>query len=95
MPEQAGHGVASAVGILNSLAEHHVAAALAVNGARRCKALQPIAETLRSGELFGEKFGIAARQPARITRVGGRFVGERENEKISAPARRQPATTCS
>ena len=40
MAEQPGHGVARAVGIDHGLAEHHVAAALAVHRARRGKVLR-------------------------------------------------------
>src|SRR5208283_1889502 len=81
MAEQSGHGVALPRRILKALAEHHVAAALAVHGARLGKAPQPFGKSPRDGELIGMQLRISAGQPAAIGTLGRRLVGERRKCK--------------
>ena len=77
MAEQTGHAVADALRVLKALAEHHVAAALAMDRPRCGEMRQPCAESLGGGEPLGMQFGISARQPATIARLRRRFVGQR------------------
>src|SRR6516164_9666809 len=48
--EQAGHRVAPAIRVLDARAQHHVAAALAVDRPRVREAREPLPEALRRGE---------------------------------------------
>src|SRR5262249_56085925 len=74
MTEQAGHGVADAVGILQHLAQHHVAAALAVHRARRGKSGEAFAELVRRSELRCVELRVAAGQPTRPAMLTARLV---------------------
>ena len=82
--------MAHAVGIFEALAQHHVAAALAVHRPRRGKPRKPVAKTPRSSERAGMKLGIAAGQPADVAVRGRRLVGERR-ERDDLGARAAPA----
>src|SRR6266705_805700 len=66
MAEQAGHGMSDAIGIFESFAEHHVAAALAVNRARRGEFYESIAKPPRRCERAGVELRVTAGQPANI-----------------------------
>ena len=70
--QQPGHGVARALGIDQSLAEHHVAAAFAMNrSVSRRRRSQPAEERHIGGQAASVQLGIASRQVDR----GGRAVG--------------------
>src|SRR6266540_695748 len=75
--EQARHRVARAACILQSLAEDHIAAALAVHRPRLREAREPRLEFLRGSERAGMKLRITAGQPADIAAFGRRLIGER------------------
>ena len=77
MAEQAGHAVAPPASVLKRLAEHHVAAALAVDRPGRGKRPEPLLEAARRRKRAGMKLGIAARQPAAVAAFGRRLIGER------------------
>ena len=81
MAEQSGHGVALAGGILEALAEHHVAAALAMHRAGLGEAPQPRRKSPRGRERIGVQLRIAAGQPAAIGTLGRRLVGERRERQ--------------
>jgi hypothetical protein len=49
-----------ALAILETAAEHHIAAALPVNRARLGKGTKPIQESMRAGDAAGVKLGISA-----------------------------------
>jgi hypothetical protein len=69
--------VACAFRVLDPLAQHHVAAALAVDRPRVREAREPLLEALRRGERAGMEFRITARQPADVAALGRRLIGER------------------
>src|SRR5439155_9323641 len=75
--EQPRHRVARAACILQSLAEHYMAAALAVHRPRLRETREPRLEFLRSSERAGMKLRITAGQPADIAALGRRLIGER------------------
>jgi hypothetical protein len=75
--EQARHRVACAACILQSLAEDHVAAALAVHRPRLRETRESRPKFLRGSERTGMKLRIAAGQPADIAARGRRLIGER------------------
>src|SRR5262249_1439480 len=75
--EQASHGVANAFGVLEHLAEDHVAAALPVHRTRGGEARESFAEFVRGSELLRVKLGIAAGEPAGVAVLGRRLVGKR------------------
>src|SRR5262249_32277720 len=79
--EQTGHLVARAVRILDALAQHHVAAALAVYRPRLREAREPVPEALRGRECTGMEFGIAAGQPADVAAFWRRLIGERRKSR--------------
>src|SRR5713226_1144215 len=79
--EQPRHRMAGAVGILEPLSEHHVAAALAVDGTRHRKLRKPGAKALRGRERAGVKLRIAAREPATVAAPRRRLVGKRGERK--------------
>ncbi len=73
------------LGILKALAEHHVAAALAMHWPRRGEAGEALAEAMRGGEPSGMQLGVSARQPACVATLGRRLVGEgREGHDLGA-----------
>src|SRR5271166_1028769 len=90
MAKQPGHGVARAACILQALAEHDEAAALAVYRARACKLRQPGAKARGRRQRPGVELRIAAGQPAAIAVFGRRLVGERR-ERDDLRAGRPPA----
>ncbi len=92
--EQAGHGMARARRVLQPLAQHHEAAALAVHRMPRGERRQPGAEFLGGREAPGMQLRIAAGQPAASHPASGASSASGEKGTISAPARRQPARTC-
>src|SRR6266446_3353115 len=75
--EQAGHRMTRAVRVLDALAQHHVAAALAVDWPRVREAREPLPEALRRGERAGMQLRITTGQPADVAALGRRLVGER------------------
>ncbi len=75
--EQSGHGVAPPGRILNAFAQHHVAAAFAVNRPRLGEAPKPGLEAMRGGERICMQLRIATRQPAIVAAFGRRLVGKR------------------
>ena len=77
MTEQAGHGVANAVGILDPFSEHHVAAAFAVDRPALGEPGKPAPEAPRGRERARMQLRITAGQPAHVAVVGRRLVGER------------------
>src|SRR5262245_40022835 len=74
MAEQPDHGVANAIGVFESFAEHHVAAAFAVDGPRLRKARKPRTKARRIRERAGMELRISARQPAAVTALRRRLV---------------------
>ena len=60
------HRVAHALRVLNSLAEDHVAATLAVNRPCGRKPIESFAKSMRRGECTGMELRIAARQPSTV-----------------------------
>ncbi len=88
--EQAGHGMAHAVGILEPRAQHHVAAALPMHRPRRRKSCKSVAKPPRIGERAGMKLRIAAGQPATVAVGRRRLVGKRR-ERHDLGARAAPA----
>src|SRR6516165_6647269 len=79
--EQACHRVARAVRILDPRAQHHVAAALAVDRPRLRKAPEPLLEALRGGERAGMEFWITAGKPADVAAFGRRLIGEGRKDR--------------
>src|SRR5262245_54261099 len=77
MSEQSGHRVADTLRVLDSLAEHHVPAALAMNGTRGGEAAKPVAEAARRRKVARAELRISARQPAYVAILGRRLVGQR------------------
>src|SRR5712671_5462720 len=77
MSQETGHPVARAARVLYSLAQHHVAAALAMDRPRLREAREPRLKFLRSSELTTMELRIAARQPADVAALGRRLIGER------------------
>ena len=76
VPEQTGHRVALPGSVLEALAEHHVAAAFAMD--LTCFANRALrAGSLRGREYVRVQFRIAAGQPAAIGVFRRRLVGER------------------
>src|SRR6516225_3324464 len=75
MTEQAGHGMADAVGVLERLAENHVSSALAVHRAGRRKSCEPLAKALRGSQSAGVELRVAAGQPAGVAVRWRRLVG--------------------
>src|SRR5262252_2725841 len=75
--EQACHRVARAARILDPLAQHHVAAALAVDRPRLREAREPFPEALRGGEHASMELRITAGQPADVAALVRRLIGER------------------
>ena len=77
--------MARAIRVDQTSAEHHVAAALAMDRACARKAAQTVEEARGGGDPPGMQFGIAARQPAGVAFLRGRFVGERrEGNELGA-----------
>ena len=64
-------------GVLQFLAQHHVAAAFAVDRPGLGELPQAGTKARGGGQLGGVQFRIAARQPAGIATIRRRFVGER------------------
>ena len=75
--EQARHGVASALGVLQAFAENHVAAALAMHCACLREFRQAAPKMARRRQLAGVQFRITAWQPADIAVVRWRLVTQR------------------
>ena len=78
-------------GILQALAQHHVAAALAVHRPRLArKSRRPSRKRRACGEAPGMELGVAAGQPAGVAIGRRRLVGERRERHEFGP-RRPPA----
>src|SRR5262245_62313376 len=75
--EQTAHRVARTIRVLDPLAQHHVAAALAVHRPRLREARKPLPEALRRGKRAGMELRITAGQPADVAALGRRLIGER------------------
>ena len=77
-----------ALGVAQRLAEHHVAAALAIDrSAGSCGLLQPRTEAPGRGEPCGMQLGVAARQVDGVGSRVGHLVGEwREQRQLGALA---------
>ena len=86
--QQAGHGVASALGIGQAVAQHHVATAFAIDEAPG--GAQPVKETAIGGKPPGVQFRIAARQEDGIGLRVWRLIGQRREER-QAGSRPLPA----
>src|SRR6185312_12733393 len=74
--EQPAHGVTDSVGVLQHLAQDHIAAALSMHRPRRGKADEPFTEALRCCEPFRVKLWVPAGEPAGVAQVWRRLVGE-------------------
>src|SRR5580700_11256575 len=81
MAEQAGHRVAPAGRVFQALAQHHVAAALAMDRAGLGKMLETTGEIARVREGLRVQLRITARQPAAIGFRGRRFIGKRRERQ--------------
>src|SRR4029077_20603536 len=77
MTEQAGHRVVASIGIFDTLAQNHVAAALAMHRTRRGEAAQAFGKTSRCRDRIGMQFGVTTGQPAAIGALWRRFIGQR------------------
>src|SRR5579871_3046154 len=77
MAEQANHGMALPLCILEPLAEYHVTAALAVHWTGCAELSQPLMETMRLRKHARVQLRIAARQPAGVAIVWRRLIGQR------------------
>src|SRR5262249_16140072 len=75
--EQATHRVARAVRVLDPLAQHHVAAALAVDRPRVREAREPVPEPLRAGHNASMELRITDGQPADVAALVRQLIGER------------------
>ncbi len=79
--QKAEHGVALAVFAGKAVAQHHVAAALAVHRAFRGEGAHAGEEVRVCGEAPGVKLRVAAGQPDCIGGAGRRFIGQRREGK--------------
>src|SRR6516225_7479467 len=75
--EESGHGVTTAVGVLKSFTEHHVATTLPVDRTRARKLGQSGPETLRRCQRARVQLWVASGEPAAVATCRGRFVCER------------------
>ena len=74
MAQQSGHDMGRAVGIFETFAEYHIAAALAMHGTRCGETRKAITKTMSRCKFPCMQFRIAARQPADIASVGRRLI---------------------
>ena len=81
VPEQTGHRVALSGSVLEALAEHHVAAAFAVDRTCFGEPPQSRCKCQRGREHIRVQFRIAAGQPAAIGVFRRRLVGERRERQ--------------
>src|SRR5262249_39686873 len=87
MAEQPSHGVTNVIGVIEALAEHHVAAAFAMDRPRLRKARQSGAKAHGVCERAGVELGVSAGQPAAVAALRGRLVAERgERDDLGAGA---------
>src|SRR5215468_8378159 len=77
MAEQADHGVAHPVRILEALAEHHVAAAFTVNRTSLAKLPQTALEMISVCQHARVKLRIAAGKPTGVAVMRRRFICQR------------------
>ena len=77
MAEQPRHAVADAVGVFETFAKHHVAAALPVHWARRGEMRKPGPEPIGGGKPSGVELWIAAGKPTTVAVLWRGHVGER------------------
>src|ERR1700726_12733 len=71
MSQQADHGMAHPLRVLESFSEHHVAAAFAMHRAGLAKSPEAALETMGVCQHARVELRIAAREPAGIAVIGG------------------------
>src|SRR5262249_7285177 len=75
--EQTAHRVARTIRVLDPLAQHHVAAALAGHRPRLREPRESLSAALRGGNRASMELRITAGQPADVAAFGRRLIGER------------------
>src|SRR5258707_8693226 len=92
MPQQAGHGMAHPLRVLESFTEHHVAAAFAMHRAGLAKSPETALETMGVCQPARVKLRIAAGEPAGVAVIGGWLIRQRR-ERNDLGAAAPPAVT--
>jgi hypothetical protein len=75
--EKRRHGMDNPVGVLKAVAQHHIAAAFAMDRAGCGERPEALAEAPCAGKRCGMKLRITSGEPAGIARIGRRLIGKR------------------